>query len=156
MNINWKYLILSIGISVGIGMIAAVLTMNSMEIYHELTKPVFSPPSWLFSVVWGGLYILMGVSAYLIYLSDESQERKQALSIYGIQLLVNFCWPIVFFIFHQYLWAFIVLVILWVFILLMLLRFAEINRAASKLQIPYFIWVTFAGYLNLMIYLLNK
>ncbi len=155
MKIKWKELIISIAISLGVGALSGFLTRNSMTIYQELVKPPLSPPGWVFPVVWTILYILMGISAYLIYTSD-SKEKDQALLIYALQLIVNFCWSLVFFNQQNYLLAFAILVALWVLIILMIKTFREINPLAAYLQIPYLLWVTFAGYLNLSIYLLNR
>lgn len=155
MNIKWKPLIVSITISLGVGMLAGLLTMNSMSLYQELVKPALSPPGWVFPIVWTILYILMGISAYLIYISD-SPDKEQALKIYILQLMLNFLWSLAFFNRQDFLLAFLILVILWVFIAAMISKFYSINKLAGILQIPYFLWVTFAGYLNLAVYFLNN
>lgn len=156
-TINLKRLALSIGMSIGTGLLAAVLTEGGMNTYMTFVKPPLSPPGWVFPIVWTILYILMGISAYLILEADAPEEKKEkALSIYGFQLLFNFMWSIVFFNFSNYLLALIILVILWLLIIAMIKNFREINPTAGNLQIPYLIWVTFAGYLNLAIYLLNR
>ncbi len=155
MKMNTKLLISSIAISVGVGALAGLLTTNSMEVFEQITKPPLTPPSWVFPVVWTALYILMGISAYLISISDDPR-KEQALKIYEMQLFLNFCWSIVFFNMQQYLLAFVILVLLWILIILMIRMFNKINPLAAKLQIPYLLWVTFAGYLNLAIYFLNK
>lgn len=156
-TIKIKQLLLSIAISLGVGGLAAFLTRNSMDVYVSMNKPPLAPPGWLFPIVWTILYILMGISAYMIKDSQADEEkRSQALNIYGFQLVFNFLWSIVFFNFGNPLVAFIVLIVLWVLIVLMIKRFNEINPLAAKLQIPYLVWVTFAGYLNLGIYLLNR
>ncbi len=155
MKINWKELLISIAISLGVGALSGFLTRNSMSVYQELVKPPLSPPGWVFPVVWTILYVLMGISAYLIYTSD-SKDKDKALSIYALQLVVNFCWSLVFFNKQNYILAFHILVALWVLIVYMIKTFREINPVAAYLQIPYLLWVTFAGYLNLTIYLLNR
>lgn len=152
---NLKALITSILISIGVGALSAFLTRNSMDIYEELIVPPLAPPSWVFPVVWTILFILMGISAYLIYISD-SPYKNSALKIYAIQLVVNFFWTIIFFNLEMYLFAFIWLLLLLVLIILMIMSFSMINKTAAYLQIPYLLWVMFAGYLNLSIYLLNK
>ncbi len=152
--IKLKPLLSSILISLGTGIIAALITMSSMNLYEKINLPTLSPPSVLFPIVWSILYILMGISSYLIYISD-SPSRDSALTIYFIQLFFNFVWPIIFFNFENFLFAFIWLIILWILILAMIVSFYKINPLASYLQIPYLLWVTFAGYLNLAIYLLN-
>lgn len=155
MKIKWKPFIISIAISLFVGMLAGILTRNSMSLYQELIKPALSPPGWVFPIVWTILYILMGVSAYLIY-SSHSPKKEQALKIYYLQLMLNFLWSLAFFNRQDYLLSFVILIVLWIFIGVMISRFYEINKLAGILQIPYFLWVTFAGYLNLSIYFMNN
>lgn len=153
--IKLKPLIVGILIPLAIGGLAALLTMGQMDIYQTLTTPPLSPPSILFPIVWGILYVLMGISSYFIYISDSS-VKKSALTLYAVQLVVNFIWPILFFNLQNYLFSFIWLVLLWILVLLMIILFYKIKPLAGVLQIPYLVWITFAGYLNLAIYLLNK
>lgn len=156
-TINFKRLLISTAISLGVGGLAALLTRNSMDIYMPLNKPPLAPPAILFPIVWTVLYTLMGISAYMIKETDVDEELKsKALNTYGFQLLFNFLWSIVFFNLENPLAAFVILIMLWVLILMMIKQFNEINPLAAKLQIPYLLWVTFAGYLNLGIYLLNR
>lgn len=150
-----KALVISILIPVCVGAAAAFLTRNSMDVYEKLVQPPLSPPSWVFPAVWTILYVLMGVSAYLIYRSD-SPEKKSALKIYAAQLAVNFFWTIIFFNLEMYLLSFIWLLLLLVLIIRMIAGFSGISKTAAYLQIPYLLWVSFAGYLNLGIYLLNR
>lgn len=152
---NGKVLVVSILISVGVGALSALLTRNSMDVYEKVIQPPLSPPSWIFPVVWTILFILMGISAYLIYRSD-SLYRNSALRIYATQLAVNFFWSIIFFNLEMYLFSFLWLLLLLVMIVIMIMSFSKINKTAAYLQIPYLLWVSFAGYLNLGIYLLNK
>ena len=154
-NVKWKELIVSVAISLGVGALSGYLTKNSMSLYQELVKPPLTPPGWVFPVVWTILFALMGISAYLIYISD-SKDKAQALQIYAIQLMLNFLWSLVFFNMQAYLLAFLILIFLWISIIAMIKIFYEINPIAGKLQIPYLLWVTFAGYLNLAIYFLNR
>ena len=155
MKVKWKELIVSIAISLGVGALSGYLTKDSMSLFQALEKPPLTPPGWAFPVVWTILYILMGISVYLIYISD-SKEKVQALQIYAIQLMLNLFWSLVFFNMQAYLGAFIILILLWIYIIAMIKIFYEINPIAGKLQVPYLLWVTFAGYLNLAIYFLNK
>jgi len=155
MKVKWKELIVSIAISLGVGALSGYLTMNSMSLYNDLVKPPLTPPGWIFPIVWTILFVLMGISAYLIYISD-SEEKAQALQMYAIQLMLNFIWSLVFFNMQAYLLAFLILILLWIAIIAMIKIFYEINPIAGKLQVPYLLWVTFAGYLNLAIYFLNK
>ncbi|MBE7043676.1 MAG: tryptophan-rich sensory protein [Ruminococcaceae bacterium] len=126
-----------------------------MEQFAQLNQPPLSPPGWLFPVVWTILYTLMGISSYLIQQSD-SPDKNTALRLYGIQLAVNFFWPILFFRFQAYLLSFFWILLLWVLIIVMIVQFYKIKPIAGLLQIPYLLWVTFATYLNLAIYLLNR
>ena len=155
MHISWKRLLISIGISLLTGGLAGFLTQNSMAFYNQLTKPPLSPPGWVFPIVWTLLYLLMGVSAYIIY-ESQSPNKEKALTLYGWQLFFNFLWSIIFFNLQNSLLAFLVLIILWVLIIAMIRAFKEISPLAAYLQIPYLLWVTFAGYLNLMLIILNR
>lgn len=150
-----KKLIISVLISLGVGGLSAIITSGSMDIYKTLVKPSLAPPSILFPIVWTILYILMGISAYLIY-NSNNLESDDALKIYGLQLLVNFVWPILFFVLKLRLLSFVWIVLLLILVIVMILKFYKINKTAAYLQIPYFIWVLFASYLNLGFYLLNK
>lgn len=154
-QIKWKPLIVCLLIPLAVGGLSALLTMGSMEIYGALKQPPLSPPGFLFPIVWSILFILMGISSYLVYVSD-SKNKTKALIIYAVQLVFNFFWTIIFFNMQSYLFAFIWLVILWILIIAMIISFWKISKPAALLQIPYLLWVTFAGYLNLGVYLLNK
>ena len=125
-----------------------------MDDFKSANKPPLTPPDYLFPIVWTILFILMGISAYIIYQSD-ALEKSNALIVYGIQLLVNFFWPIFFFNMSAYLFSFIWIIILWLLIILMIKMFYPISKTAALLQIPYLIWVTFAAYLNFGVFLLN-
>lgn len=153
--IRLKPLVLSLLISLGTGGLSGFLTRNAMQTYQSLVQPPYAPPPSIFPIVWTILYFLMGISAYLIYVS-KSADKKQALGLYAAQLAVNFAWPFIFFIAQQYLLAFICLVVLWLIVFKMIYSFYKINKRAALLQIPYIVWLTFAGYLNLAIYLLNR
>ena len=157
MKINKRLLFICIAIPVIVGIVSALLTRNSMELFQSIDKPPLAPPGWLFPVVWTILYILMGISSYLILQSGESQEEiRKALTIYGYQLVVNFLWPTFFFNFGWYFFSFLWLVLLWVLVLIMILRFKNISKLAAYMNIPYLVWLTFAGYLNLGIWILNR
>ena len=156
LKINKKLLILCLVIPLAVGGIAALLTGSGMDAFEALNQPPLSPPGWLFPVVWTILYILMGIASYLVPTSGKSQESiRQALVLYGIQLAFNFLWPVFFFCLSTYLFAFIWLVALWLLILATTVSFYRLSDLAGYLMIPYLIWVTFAGYLNLGIFLLN-
>lgn len=154
MKIQWKRLLLCLAIPLAVGGLAGILTKDSMMQFALVNKPPLSPPGWLFPVVWTALYLLMGLASYLVSRSDSAQKRP-ALILYAIQLIVNFFWSIFFFNFEWYLFSFFWLVLLWVLILLTIRAFWRVSPVAGILLIPYLLWVTFAGYLNLAIYLLN-
>ena len=127
-----------------------------METFQHLYKPPLAPPGWLFPVVWTILFLLMGIASYLVLVSEEEKPViHAALRIYGMQLAVNFFWPIFFFQFDAYLFSFFWLVLLWLLIWATRRAFDRISKPAGYLLIPYLLWVAFAGYLNLGIYLLN-
>ena len=140
-----------------VGAVSAFLTRGGMEMFETIVKPPLSPPNWLFPVVWTILYILMGISSYLILTSGAEQENiEKAISIYGYQLVVNFLWPTFFFNLQWYLFSFLWLFLLWILVFQMIRKFGEIDKRAALLNLPYLIWLTFAGYLNLGIWWLNR
>ena len=133
-----------------------ILLSGGMGNFQVLNQPPLSPPAWLFPIVWTVLYVLMGEAAFRIYASDADQKQKRkALTAYGVQLALNLLWPIVFFGGQKYLAAFVVIIALWVAIFITLRQFVKIDETATDLLIPYFVWVTFAAYLNLGVFLLN-
>ena len=152
--IKLKPLLLSLLISLGTGGLAALFTGNSMEFYQSLKQPPLSPPGWVFPLAWTILYSLMGVAAYLVWMRD-STGRHGALFFYGLQLIFNFVWPLLFFNARAYLASLIWLLLLWVLILITTARFFQETKAAGWLMIPYLLWVAFAGYLNAGVWLLN-
>ncbi len=151
----WSYIV-AIAIPLAVGGLSALLTKDSMDIYKTIKQPPLSPPGILFPIVWSILYILMGISSAVIYNANASKKEKtEALFLYAIQLIVNFFWSIVFFNQRLFLASFVLLAFLWALIIAMIYKFWKINKAAALLQLPYLLWVTFAGYLNLAIYFLN-
>lgn len=139
-----------------VGGLAGLISKNSMREFALLNKPPLSPPGWLFPVVWTILYILMGIASYLILTSGAPQASiGKALKLYGLQLLFNFFWTIWFFNLQLYFFAFLWLIVLWLLIFATIVFFSRISKPAAYLMIPYLLWVTFAGYLNLGIALLN-
>lgn len=157
MKINKPLLILCIAIPLLVGVVSALLSGGGMEVFASVNKPPLAPPAWLFPVAWTILYTLMGISSYLVLTSEASTEAiQEAMNIYSLQLLVNFLWPTFFFNFKWYLFAFFWLVLLWLLVLLMIWKFKDISKLAALLNIPYLLWLTFAGYLNFSIWLLNR
>ena len=151
-----KPYIISVIIALAVGGLSALLTKNNMNIFEKINMPPLSPPSVVFPIVWAVLYILMGISSAIIYKNGTDREEVQsALKVYALQLAVNFFWSLIFFNMQAYLFAFIWLILLWVLVIAMIVKFKKISPVAAWLQIPYLLWITFAGYLSLMIYLLN-
>lgn len=154
MNIN--KLIKSILIPVLVGLLSSFLTSDSMASFALLQKPPLSPPAWLFPVVWTILYILMGVSSYLVNTSDAPPAKiKKANSVYIMSLVFNFFWSIIFFNMEQYLFAFVWLLMLLLLVVYTVVLYHNISKTAAYLQIPYIIWLLFAAYLNFGIFILN-
>ncbi|MBR4910979.1 MAG: tryptophan-rich sensory protein [Clostridia bacterium] len=152
-----KRLIISLLIPLAAGGISAFITRGDMDLYETVERPPLSPPGIVFPIVWTVLYILMGVSLYLIWNNgDTYAEKSTAYILFGIQLFLNFIWSPVFFSARQYLPAFVILAVMWIAVLLMILEFGKIYRPAALLQIPYLVWLTIAGYLNMGVYLLNR
>lgn len=145
---NYKRLFINIFIPLIIGGIVALI-MIPFNDYKNLNQPILAPPAFIFPVVWSILYVLMGISAYLI------SKKNSIPFVYYVQLFVNALWSIFFFVFKWRLFAFIWLILLAILIIIMIIKFMKIDKLAAYLQIPYLLWVLFAGYLNISIYLLN-
>ena len=156
----WKSLrpyVISSAVALLVGGISALFTMGNMDLFESVNKPPLSPPAALFPVVWTILYTLMGLSSAYVYANRKRNPKaaSSGLVIYFLNLIVNFFWSIIFFNLREYLFAFVWLMILWIIILFMIIEFYKVSKGAALLQIPYLLWVTFAGYLTFMIYLLN-
>ena len=154
LKIQWKRLLLCLAVPLAVGGLAALLTKDAMAQFALVRKPPLSPPGWLFPVVWTILYLLMGYASYLVSRSGKPQKRS-ALILYGAQLFVNFFWSIFFFRLEAYWFSFFWLLLLWLLIFLTIRAFRPHSETAAALMLPYLAWVTFAGYLNLGIALLN-
>ena len=144
----------SIAVALAVGGVSALINAGKMT-NPELVQPPLAPPAWVFPVVWAILFVLMGVSAARVFLSDCS-DKSDLLFIYGMQLIVNFLWTIFYFSFGALGLSFFWLLFLIALVLLMLVRFERCAPGAGKLQIPYLIWLCFAAYLNLATWLLNR
>lgn len=153
-KINIKSLAINLGISLGVGILSGLLSMSGMDSFEDVVKPPLTPPSFIFPIVWTILFTLMGISSYLISQS-EANNKSTALIIYGLQLAVNFFWPIFFFNMQAYLFSFIWLILLLILIIAMIVSFMSVNKTAAYLQIPYLLWAAFATYLNFGVFLLN-
>ena len=150
-----KTLLTCLAVPLGVGAVSGFLTQGSMDTFEKLNQPPLAPPGWVFPVVWTGLFAMMGTASYLIARLPESEEKKKALTLYGIQLAVNFLWPVFFFNAGWYLFSFAWLLLLWYLVYLCTKAFYHLSERAGYLMIPYLVWLTFAGYLNFAIFLLN-
>ncbi len=154
-KINWKMLILYIVFALVAGGIGALLG-GSMKDFKEVNQPSFAPPPILFPIVWTVLYILMGISSYLICSNKTDKKFKtRACVIYLLQLTVNVLWSLFFFRLRWFFFSFIWVLLLLVFIIFMIIKFYKIKPFAAYLQIPYLLWTTFASILTYSIYTLN-
>ena len=152
----WKIYVVWILLTEAIGALSGWLTRKGAKVYSQsIIQPPLSPPPMVFPVVWGILFALMGAGAARIYLSHASAARSRALAVFFLQLGFNFFWSIIFFNLQFFGFALLWLLILWVLILWMIAAFAKVDRPAAWMQIPYLLWVSFAAYLNLGVWLLN-
>ena len=155
-TLTLKFLI-SILLPLSLGAIAGMFTSQSVpEWYAALNRPSFNPPNWIFGPVWTTLYILMGISFFLIWKQEASKVRNRAILIFLLQLLLNFAWSFIFFYFNMIGLALVEIILLWISIVMMLVVFYKIKPIASYINIPYLLWVTFATVLNAGYYFLNR
>ena len=155
-KLNYKTLGICILIPLAVGGLSALFTMGSMQDFAALKQPPLSPPGWLFPVVWTVLFVLMGIASYLVLETASGVEaKKSAFKAYFLQLGFNFMWSIIFFPLGAYEVAFAWLLALLGLIVITTLKFYNINKDAAILMLPYILWVSFAGYLNLAIAYLN-
>ncbi len=154
---NILRLAIFIAIPLSVGFLAGFLTQNSREFYAALQKPPLAPPGAVFPIVWTILYTLIGIASYIIYRQGISKDYvRDALKYYAISLLLSFIWPLVFFRFKMLFGAFWVLLLLWLFTGIATAKFYRIKHSAGLLMLPYWLWITYAGYLNLATWLLNR
>ena len=157
MKRNWKPYLFWILLAEAVGALSGWLTRAASKAYSEtILKPPLSPPGWVFPVVWTILFALMGIGAARVSLSEPSAKRSLGLNLFVAQLVVNFFWSPVFFNLQAFGFAFFWLLLLWGLVLAMILVFRKTDPTAAKLQIPYLIWLTFAAYLNLGVWYLNR
>ena len=153
---KWKVYAFWIGLSLAIGVLSGLLSRPGMEGFQETVRqPPLSPPAFLFPVVWTALYILMGIGAARIWLTDPSALRSKGINLFIAQLVVNFFWSLIFFDARAFSLAFIWLLLLWGLVLWMIITFRKVDRLASILQLPYLLWLTFAAYLSAGVWFLN-
>ncbi len=139
-----------------IGGVSGYITSSEItDWFSTLRKPSFNPPNYVFGPVWTILYILMGISSFMIWKSPHTELRKKAILIYGIQLFLNFWWSIIFFSFHLLFFSIIEIVMMWSMIIYMIIVFRKINKSAAYINIPYILWVSFATALTISIWILN-
>jgi tryptophan-rich sensory protein len=150
-------LIASLLLPLGIGGIAGMFTTEAIPgWYATLNQPSFNPPNWVFGPVWTTLYTIMGVSLFMIWRLEAGKARNQAIFIFMLQLLLNFCWSFFFFYFKMIGMALVDISVLWITIIIMLVYFYKIKPLAAYINIPYLLWVTFATVLNIAYFFLNR
>ena len=154
-NFKWSDLFIFIISAELVGAVSALLSGGFTDLYGSLIQPPLSPPGVVFPVVWSVLYALMGISAARICLELPSKERGRGLALFILQLAVNFIWSPVFFVVKDFGAAFLLVVVLWGLVFAMIRQFNKVDPVAAMLQIPYLIWLTFAGYLSAGIWILN-
>lgn len=152
---SYLKLILSITVCLAVGGISGFVTANEIPgWYVNISKPSFNPPNWIFGPVWTALYIMMGIAFFLVWKSNVPVKEKAYL-LFGLQLILNFFWSILFFSMHALGVALIEIILMWVCILLTIVSFYPISKPAAYLLIPYLLWVSFASVLNFSIWKLN-
>ena len=147
--------IIGILIPLALGGLSAVLTMGDMKDYADIQKPPLSPPAIVFPIAWSLLYTLMGIASALVWRERHTDDRQNGLIYYGLQLILNFFWPLVFFSAKEYWFAFAWLLALIAAVIATAVFFKRVNKAAFWLLVPYLAWLTVAGYLNVGVAVLN-
>lgn len=150
--------IIAISIPLIVGATSGFFTVTGVESWYQtIQKPSWNPPGWIFGPVWTALYIMMGIALFLVWKEDTSEELKKiALALFAVQLILNFFWSFIFFNQQQPGWALVEIIAMWFFILLTLFAFAQVNKTAAWLLVPYISWVSFATILNYTIWQLNR
>lgn len=157
MKRNWKTYAVWILIAEAAGALSGWLSRQGMMLYSEtVIQPPLSPPMWLFPIVWGILYALMGISAARIWIAPESLERRRGLNLFIAQLIVNFFWSLIFFNLQAFGFAVVWLTLLWVLVAWMIFTFYHVDKLAAWMQVPYLTWLTFAAYLTCGVWVLNS
>ena len=146
----------AVALPLAVGAVAGMFTAEAVpEWYASLNRPSISPPNWLFGPVWTTLYILMGISLWLIWRLPKEAGRNRAMAFFFIQLALNFGWSFIFFYFHQIGLALIEIILLWIAIVLMLVHFYRLRPISAWINVPYLLWVTFATILTAAYYQMN-
>lgn len=155
MTVKFPQLLLSLGLCLGVGLVGSIFTSPAISTwYSTLNKPFFTPPNWVFAPAWTLLYIMMGVSLYLVWIS-KSKLKKDAINIFFAQLGLNVFWSIIFFGLRNPILALVDIIALWIAVFLTIRSFYKVNKLSGNLLIPYILWITFATVLNLSIVILN-
>lgn len=154
---GWGELLGFIAISQCAGLVGSLFTFSAIPTwYATLTKPELTPPNWVFGPVWTTLFTLMGIAAFLVWKKGRRRKAiRAALMVFSAQLMLNSMWSVLFFGLEDPSAAFVEIVALWFTIVVMIFLFWKIHKTAAWLLAPYILWVTFAGYLNYSILLLN-
>ena len=157
---NWICEVGALAASVGLALLVSslggfVVSPAVESWYQEITRPIFSPPDWVFTPVWITLYVLMAVAAWRVWRQGDFKTAPLPLLTYGLQLTLNLAWPFIFFGNKAFGWAFIEIIILWIAIVATTRLFWAVDRPAGALLIPYLAWVSFAVLLNGAIWWLN-
>jgi translocator protein len=154
---NILRLIIALTISQLAGVVGALFSTSAIPTWYvSLNKPEINPPNWVFGPVWITLYFLMGLAAFMVWrVGVHTKGVRKALIVFGIQLVLNALWSVIFFGLHNPGLAFIHIILLWLSILWMMLLFVKISRPAAIMLIPYILWVSFAAYLNYSIWVIN-
>ena len=152
--VNLKRLLIALAVPLAVGGLSAFASGSFSEQYAVVNKPPLSPPGWVFPVVWTLLYLAMGYASYLV-MTVGGRDAKDALTVYYIQLALNFLWPILFFRFRLYTFAIFELILLIAAVTVMVIRFSHVDERAGYLTLPYLIWLCFALSLNIGVAVLN-
>lgn len=153
---QYKKLTISILIPLIVGLLGSIFTSSSVDNWYiSLNKPSFNPPSYLFAPVWTVLFVLIGISFYFVWSKDFGSNKLLTLGIYGLDLLLNLCWSVLFFGLRNPFLAFVEIIILWFIILINIIVFYRISKTSGLMLIPYLLWVSFASILNYSIFILN-
>lgn len=152
--VNLKRLLIALAVPLAVGGLSAFASGSFSEQYAVVNKPPLSPPGWVFPVVWTLLYLAMGYASYLV-MTVGGRDAKDALTVYYVQLALNFLWPILFFRFRLYTFAIFELILLIAAVTVMVIRFSHVEERAGYLTLPYLIWLCFALYLNIGVAVLN-
>ncbi len=139
-----------------VGGLSSVITQGEMEAFSALRQPPLSPPGWVFPVAWTILYLLMGVGMAIVWRKSDGERRRRAVTIWGVQLAANFLWPLLFFLWQLRLLSLVWLVVLLILVAKMTSEFEKTSVPAARMQIPYLLWLLFAAYLNLGVWILNR